>query len=149
MGELGDDLKAKMGEKGDDVITHRTVSANGIKLHIAEKGTGPMVLLLHGFPELWYSWRHQISYLASRGYRAVAPDLRGFGDSDAPPLRDSYTMLHVIGDIVALIQVLGEEKVTTAPDTDIFSSYSFFFEKKKLFKIIYNIRKLMACMQIN
>ncbi|KAJ4783374.1 alpha/beta-Hydrolases superfamily protein [Rhynchospora pubera] len=104
-----------MGELalGDGIggITHRTVAVNGIRLHIAEKGTGPAVLLLHGFPELWYSWRHQISYLSSRGYRAVAPDLRGFGDSDAPLPHDCYTMLHVVGDIVALIQFLGEEKV--------------------------------------
>jgi pimeloyl-ACP methyl ester carboxylesterase len=111
MGELGDDVNTKMSEPGDHMITHRTVSANGMKLHIAEKGTGPTVLLLHGFPELWYSWRHQISYLASRGYHVVAPDLRGFGDSDAPPSCHSYTILHIVGDVVALIQVLGEEKV--------------------------------------
>ena len=117
MGEIGNGeimhIHKKMGEIRNDEITHRTVSVNGIKLHIAEKGMGPTVLLLHGFPELWYSWRHQISYLASRGYHAVAPDLRGFGDSDAPKLRESYTMLHIVGDIVALIQLLGEEKVST------------------------------------
>ena len=57
-------------------IDHRIVSVNGIKMHIAEKGQGPVVLFLHGFPELWYSWRHQIHALVSLGYHAVAPDLR-------------------------------------------------------------------------
>ncbi|XP_072984555.1 epoxide hydrolase 1-like [Typha latifolia] len=94
-----------------ETITHRTVAVNGINLHIAEKGEGPVVLFLHGFPELWYSWRHQIISLAARGYRAVAPDLRGYGDSDAPPSVSSYTVLHVIGDLVALIELLGQEKV--------------------------------------
>ncbi|EHA8589519.1 epoxide hydrolase A [Cocos nucifera] len=79
-------------------------------MHIAEKGEGPVVLLLHGFPELWYSWRHQILALSAAGYRAIAPDLRGFGDTDAPPDVSSYTMLHVVGDLVALIHTLGQEK---------------------------------------
>ncbi|XP_072984271.1 epoxide hydrolase 1-like [Typha latifolia] len=94
-----------------ETITHRTVAVNGINLHIAEKGEGPVVLFLHGFPELWYSWRHQILSLAGRGYRAVAPDLRGYGDSDAPPSISSYTALHIIGDLVALIELLGQDKV--------------------------------------
>ncbi|KAL1546005.1 epoxide hydrolase A-like [Salvia divinorum] len=88
-------------------IEHRMVSVNGINMHVAEKGQGPTVLLLHGFPELWYTWRHQIVALAALGYRAVAPDLRGFGDSDAPPDAPSYSCLHVAGDIVALIESLG------------------------------------------
>ena len=57
--------------------THRAVSANGIRLHVAECGAGPLVVLLHGFPEFWYAWRHQLVGLAARGYRAVAVDLRG------------------------------------------------------------------------
>ena len=61
------------------------MSANGIRLHVAECGTGPLVVLLHGFPEFWYAWRHQLVGLAERGYRAVAVDLRGYGDSDKPP----------------------------------------------------------------
>ncbi|KAJ3676128.1 hypothetical protein LUZ60_003540 [Juncus effusus] len=102
-----------MGEevKKDKQITHRTVLTNGINMHVAEKGTGPTVLLLHGFPELWYSWRFQISYLAEKGYHVVAPDLRGFGDTDAPKACEKYTMLHLVGDIVGLIQCLGEDKV--------------------------------------
>lgn len=87
------------------------MSVNGINLHIAEKGQGPVVLFIHGFPELWYSWRHQILALASLGYRAVAPDLRGYGDSDAPPSSSSYTTLHIVGDLVALLDLLGAQQV--------------------------------------
>ncbi|KAL2345647.1 hypothetical protein Fmac_006932 [Flemingia macrophylla] len=92
-------------------IVHRSVEVNGIKMHVAEKGEGPVVLFLHGFPELWYSWRHQIVALSSLGYRAVAPDLRGFGDTEAPSSVSSYTCLHMVGDIVALIETLGVDQV--------------------------------------
>ncbi|XP_042512754.1 epoxide hydrolase A-like [Macadamia integrifolia] len=92
-------------------IEHGMVSVNGINMHIAEKGEGPVVLLLHGFPELWYSWRHQISALASHSYRAVAPDLRGFGDTDTPPSTTSYTAFHVVGDLIALIDLLGQDQI--------------------------------------
>ncbi|OVA13437.1 Alpha/beta hydrolase fold-1 [Macleaya cordata] len=87
------------------------VEVNGINMHVAEKGEGPVVLFLHGFPELWYSWRHQIVALAARGYRAVAPDLRGYGDTDAPTSINSYTYCHIVGDIIALINTLGVEQV--------------------------------------
>ncbi|KAK7258942.1 hypothetical protein RIF29_24536 [Crotalaria pallida] len=73
-------------------IEHRTVEVNGINMHVTEKGKGPVVLFLHGFPELWYTWRHQIQYISSQGYRAVAPDLRGYGDTEAPPSVTSYTI---------------------------------------------------------
>ncbi|XP_042475877.1 epoxide hydrolase A-like [Macadamia integrifolia] len=92
-------------------IEHSMVRVNGIDMHIAEKGKGPVVLLLHGFPELWYSWRHQMTSLASHGYRAVAPDLRGFGDTDAPPSSSSYTAFHIVGDLVGLIDRLGLDQV--------------------------------------
>ncbi|KAL5060943.1 hypothetical protein RYX36_032547 [Vicia faba] len=93
-------------------IEHRTVEVNGIKMHIAEKGKeGPVVLFLHGFPELWYSWRHQLTALGSLGYRAVAPDLRGYGDTEAPASISSYATFHIVGDIVALIDSLGVEQV--------------------------------------
>src|ERR1035438_7772332 len=65
--------------------SHRAVSANGTRLHIAESGDGPLVLLLHGFPEFWWTWREQLATLSAAGYRAVAPDLRGYGGSDKPP----------------------------------------------------------------
>jgi hypothetical protein len=74
-------------------------------------GGGAAVLLLHGFPDLWYGWRHQMAALAARGYRAVAPDLRGYGDSAAPPDASSYTTFHVVGDLVALIADLGQPQV--------------------------------------
>ncbi|XP_031497872.1 uncharacterized protein LOC116262552 [Nymphaea colorata] len=92
-------------------IQHRTISTNGIQMHIAEKGSGPVVLLVHGFPELWYSWRHQILALADHGYHAVAPDLRGYGDTEAPQGVDNYTCFHIVGDLIGLIDALGEDQV--------------------------------------
>ncbi|XP_076916849.1 epoxide hydrolase 1-like [Bidens hawaiensis] len=94
-------------------ISHKTIEVNGINMHIAEMGQGPVVLLLHGFPELWYSWCHQILFLAANGYRAIAPDLRGFGDTTWAPVDDptKFSSLHVVGDLVALIDALGEDKV--------------------------------------
>ncbi|KAL5701331.1 hypothetical protein ACHQM5_026677 [Ranunculus cassubicifolius] len=92
-------------------ILHRQVEVNGIQMHVADKGEGPVVLLIHGFPELWYSWRHQIISLASHGYRAVAPDLRGYGDTDAPQAIQSYTINHLVGDLISLIDSLGVDKV--------------------------------------
>lgn len=92
-------------------IQHKTVSVNGIKMHVAEIGEGPAVLFVHGFPELWYSWRHQMLYLSSKGYRAIAPDLRGYGESEIPSETSSYTVFHIVGDLVALLDVLDLEKV--------------------------------------
>ncbi|XP_021770818.1 uncharacterized protein LOC110735007 [Chenopodium quinoa] len=96
-----------------DGIRHRKVHVNGINMHVAEKGVkgAPIVLFLHGFPELWYSWRHQILALSALGYHAVAPDLRGYGDTDAPTDFHSYTYGHIVGDLVALIDELGVEEV--------------------------------------
>jgi pimeloyl-ACP methyl ester carboxylesterase len=90
-------------------ITHRTIDTNGIKMHIAEAGQGPLVLLLHGFPELWYSWRHQLPALAAAGYHAVAPDVRGYGRTDAPPDVESYTMRNHTADAVGVLDALGEK----------------------------------------
>ncbi|KAF7804870.1 bifunctional epoxide hydrolase 2 [Senna tora] len=87
-------------------IEHSSVKTNGIKMHIASIGSGPVVLFLHGFPDLWYSWRHQLLALASLGYRAIAPDLRGYGDTDAPPSPSSYTAFHIVGDLVGLLDSL-------------------------------------------
>jgi pimeloyl-ACP methyl ester carboxylesterase len=82
------------------------VSANGIRLHVAEAGSGPLVLLLHGFPEFWWTWRAQLTALSAAGYRAVAVDLRGYGDSDKPPRGyDGWTLA---GDVAGLIKALGE-----------------------------------------
>jgi pimeloyl-ACP methyl ester carboxylesterase len=84
------------------------VSANGIRLHVAECGDGPLVVLLHGFPEFWYAWRHQLVGLAERGYRAVAIDLRGSGDSDKPPR--GYDLWTLAGDVAGLVPALGEDR---------------------------------------
>jgi pimeloyl-ACP methyl ester carboxylesterase len=91
-------------------IKHRQIETNGISLHIAEAGDGPLVLMLHGFPELWYSWRHQLTALADAGYHAVAPDVRGYGDSDKPPAIEDYTMKKMIADYVGLLDALGEDQ---------------------------------------
>ncbi len=95
-------------------ISHRTVETNGIQTHIAEAGQGPLVLLCHGFPESWYSWRHQIAALAQAGFRAVAPDMRGYGRTDAPEDIGQYTLLHLVGDMVGLLDALGEERAVIA-----------------------------------
>lgn len=93
-------------------IVHKNLKVNGISMHVAEVGQGPQaVLFLHGFPELWYSWRHQMLHLSAKGYRTIAPDLRGYGDTDAPPSSTSYTVLHIVGDLVALLDALGLEQV--------------------------------------
>jgi pimeloyl-ACP methyl ester carboxylesterase len=87
-------------------ITHRFIETNGIRMHIAEQGTGPLVLLCHGFPESWYSWRHQMAALAAAGFHAVAPDMRGYGETDAPEAIDQYTVLHLIGDMIGVMDAL-------------------------------------------
>ncbi len=92
-----------------DEIQHRTVESNGIKMHLAEQGEGPLVLLLHGWPESWYSWRHQLPALAAAGYHAVAPDVRGYGRTDAPEAIDSYTMKNHTADAVGILDALGEQ----------------------------------------
>ena len=90
-------------------ITHRSITTNGITMHVAEAGEGPLVLLLHGFPELWYSYRHQLEALAAAGFHAVAPDQRGYGTTDSPDEVGQFTMLHLVGDVVGLLAALGEE----------------------------------------
>jgi pimeloyl-ACP methyl ester carboxylesterase len=88
-------------------IKHRFVGTNGIRMHVAEAGEGPLVLLCHGFPESWYSWRHQIQALARAGFHAVAPDQRGYGQTDRPEDIEQYTLLHLVGDVVGLLDALG------------------------------------------
>jgi len=91
------------------LVTHRHVRLNGINMHIVEQGEGPLVLLLHGWPETWYSWRHQIAALAAAGYHVVAPDQRGYGATDRPDGVEQYSIFHLVGDVVALIHELGAE----------------------------------------
>jgi len=110
-----------------DGVTHRYVDAGGLRMHIAEAGRGPLVLLLHGFPECWYSWRHQLTALADAGYHAVAPDQRGYcrtgpphraagqpGDPGSPDQVDEYTILHLTGDVIALMDALGADRAVVA-----------------------------------
>src|SRR5437868_5218604 len=91
-------------------LQRRSIAVNGINLHIAEQGSGPLLICCHGWPELGYSWRHQIPVLAQAGYRVVVPDMRGFGATDAPPDMAQYTIFHTVGDIVALVESLGERQ---------------------------------------
>jgi pimeloyl-ACP methyl ester carboxylesterase len=95
-------------------LVHRLVETNGMRMHIAEQGTGPMVLLCHGFPESWYSWRHQLQALADGGFRAVAPDMRGYGQTDRPDSIESYTLLHLVGDMVGLLDALAADTAVIA-----------------------------------
>jgi pimeloyl-ACP methyl ester carboxylesterase len=90
-------------------IEHRFIESNGVKIHIAEAGTGPLVLLCHGFPESWYSWRHQIKALSEAGYHVVAPDMRGYGQSDRPEAIDQYSLFHLVGDIVGLVNDISDK----------------------------------------
>jgi pimeloyl-ACP methyl ester carboxylesterase len=90
-------------------VTHRQIKTNGINMHIAEAGEGPLVLMLHGFPELWYSWRHQLPALAEAGYHAVAPDVRGYGQSDAPREIEAYSMKEHVADAIGVLDALGAD----------------------------------------
>src|SRR6202047_1470463 len=86
--------------------TQRIIETNGIRLNIAEQGKGPLVLLCHGFPESWYSWRHQLGALAAAAFHVVAPAMRGYGKSDALEAIDQYTIFHLVGDMVGLLDAL-------------------------------------------
>ena len=90
-------------------ITNRRIATNDIELNIAEQGEGPLVLMCHGFPESWYSWRHQFQALADAGFHAVAPDMRGYGASDKPHPAEAYNQVDVVNDIIGLIPALGYE----------------------------------------
>ena len=91
-------------------ITHRQVQTNGISMHIAEAGTGPLVVMVHGFPGLWYSWRHQLPALAAAGWHAVAVDQRGYGRTDRPSDPAVYDADYVANDMLGLLDALGEKK---------------------------------------
>jgi epoxide hydrolase 4 len=94
----------------DIPLTHRRLKVGDIALHLVEAGSGPPVLLLHGFPEFWYSWRHQIPALAKAGFHAIAPDLRGYNESDRPTGVRAYRVQVLVEDIAQLIQTLGYDR---------------------------------------
>jgi pimeloyl-ACP methyl ester carboxylesterase len=94
----------------DPAIRHRQLQVGELSMHVAEAGEGPLVLLCHGFPECWYSWRHQLTALAAAGYHAVAPDMRGYGRTTAPEPVDAYTLMHLVGDMTGLLAALGRER---------------------------------------
>jgi pimeloyl-ACP methyl ester carboxylesterase len=93
-----------------DGFEHAQVEANGISIHTVSMGEGPLVLFNHGFPESWYSWRHQLPAVAEAGFRAVAIDMRGYGQTSRPADIDAYTVNHLVADNVALVAALGERE---------------------------------------
>ena len=96
----------------DPRFTSRTVAANGQRIHLVEAGEGPLVLFVHGFPELWYSWRHQLTALAEAGYRAAAVDQRGYGRSSKPPHIHDYRITELVADLAGVVEALGESTAT-------------------------------------
>jgi len=109
-GRRPDESAESMPSRPDPGPEMRFFDTNGIRVRAAVQGTGPLVILVHGWPELWYSWRHQLPALAAAGYRAVAPDVRGYGGSDKPVPVEAYTMVAMTGDVIGLIDALGEEQ---------------------------------------
>jgi pimeloyl-ACP methyl ester carboxylesterase len=91
-------------------VRERTLHTNGVDLHLTEAGEGPLVVLAHGFPELGYSWRHQLPALAAAGYHAIAPDMRGYGRSTQPEATDQYDIDHLSGDVLGIIDDAGADK---------------------------------------
>jgi pimeloyl-ACP methyl ester carboxylesterase len=98
----------------DPAIRHERIDADGLQLHVARAGDGPPVILLHGFPENWTSWRHQIAPLVAAGYSVMAPDLRGYGGSDRPSGRKAYHLRHLVADVAALVRASGYPRAHVA-----------------------------------
>ncbi|KAK6149876.1 hypothetical protein DH2020_017401 [Rehmannia glutinosa] len=101
-------------------IEHKYIEINGLKLHVAEIGSGssPAVVFLHGFPEIWYSWRHQMIAVAGSGFRAIAPDFRGYGLSDPPPEPEKATFSDLFADLLALLDALSIPKKPGRAEAD-------------------------------
>lgn len=95
-----------------DTFAHRVLQIDQTRIHCVEQGSGPLVLMVHGFPESWYSWRHQIPVIAAAGYHAVAIDVRGYGRSSRPSNIEDYRMLALVSDVVGLVSALGHEGAT-------------------------------------
>lgn len=110
--------------------THHHANINGLDMHYVEEGEGPLVVLLHGFPHTWFSWRHQISALAEAGYRVVAPDLRGMGQTQAPAAVAAYRADQVVADLAGLLDHLGEaQAVFSGLDFGMFAAYDLAIER--------------------
>ncbi len=99
---------------GSEGWVHRHAVVNGVRLHYVEYGSGPLVVLLHGFPEFWYAWRHQIPALAAAGYRVIAPDQRGYNLSDKPKGIRHYRLEALLGDVLGIIRHVGEQRAVVA-----------------------------------
>lgn len=97
-------------------MNEKIIQTRTIDISVVDAGTGPLVLLCHGFPETKHAWRHQIKALAEAGFRAVAPDMRGYGNSGAPARVDQYTVFHSVGDMIALLDALGEQSAVIVGD---------------------------------
>lgn len=95
-------------------ITEKLIQTRTLSMSVIEAGEGPLVVLCHGFPETKFAWRHQVKALANAGYRVVAPDLRGYGKTETPEREDQYTVTHAVGDLVALLDALGEQQAVIA-----------------------------------
>jgi pimeloyl-ACP methyl ester carboxylesterase len=123
-----------------DGVTVRDVVANGVTLKVAEAGSGPAVLLCHGFPESWYSLRQQIPALAAAGYRVIAPDQRGYGGSDAPYPIDQYTIMQLVGDLVGLLDALGiEQTAIVGHDWGAIVAWNAALMRPDRFRVIANL----------
>jgi pimeloyl-ACP methyl ester carboxylesterase len=117
--------------------THRYAQVNGIRMHYVEQGEGPLVVLCHGFPHLWFSWRHQIPAIADAGWRVVAPDMRGMGQSDAPAQPACYDVEHTTGDLSGLLDHLGEQAaVFIGLDFGVFAIYDLAFRSPERLRAI-------------
>lgn len=104
--------------------THQYASINGLDMHYVEQGEGPLVVLLHGFPHLWFSWHHQIGPIAEAGYRVVAPDMRGMGETSGPEDHHEYDVDRIVGDLVGLLDHLGERQaIFSGLDFGLFAAY--------------------------
>ena len=106
-----DQLRPALGQKDaddPDAFNHCFAEVNGIRMHYIDEGQGPLVILLHGFPYLWYMWRRQIVALAEAGFRVVVPDQRGFGQTDRPNSIEAYDISQAVGDMVGLMAAVGE-----------------------------------------
>jgi pimeloyl-ACP methyl ester carboxylesterase len=103
-----------LGAMTSNDLTHTFIDSSGHRLHLAERGSGPLVVMVHGFPESWYSWRHQLGPLAEAGYRAVAMDVRGYGRSASPSNVEAYSMTALVGDVIAVI----DDHERRFPETD-------------------------------